>query len=582
MVARKGQTGTTDAGTDPAYVPDREVFGAYTHQQIWDLVHERLAPGELSRLAGAWELAADAVDTAFDEFARDIARLSGEWSGIAAAEAARAAAALVRAGDDTATVCRVVGQLLAGDATAAESVRAAIPAPPPPYVPDPDPAVEAATGPVRRTSYNITAATLTAEAQDAMTYRYNPAIPASGDQVPRFPSPAETPTGQDSAPAPSGGPIPTDTSQLTADTSPADAPDEPRPAPPDRPSPSGGTVPASPGAGPPAPQSPTLPASASPEPAPRPGQEQSGPKVAPAGPAPGTTEAAQSGPGGTSSGSTSSGEPVPAEGTTESTGPTGDTPGPPPAGRTADPAPATGLPGSGDPEYTRSPQDTNTESAGSRSTESGWVRPDSAPGTHSATPTFNGAAAGPGGERITTEGPRALPGTPPSAPAGIPAAPSGGPGTTAPAGPAAAPSGTTLPGTATPDSRSTATTTGAGTPRQGLPHTADPVPHPGLADAASGGTTGPKPADSNTEPGGTDHAADPPGPRSPRLPPAAVPAPPATGPSAPSGRRLRPSPDYPHAPNEDLTETPPRMPPVLGEQTGADRPDDADPGGGSR
>ncbi|MEU4316546.1 hypothetical protein [Nocardia sp. NPDC024068] len=198
MVAHQGQTETTEAGTDPAYVPDREVFDAYTHQQIWDLVHEQLAPGELGRLAGAWDLAAGSVDTAFDEFARDIARLSGEWSGIAAAEAARAAAALVRAGDDAATVCRTVAQLLAADATAAESVRAAIPAPPGAYLPDPDPAVEAATGPARRTSYNITAATLTAEAQDAMTYRYNPAIPASGDRVPRFPTPAE---GSSSAPA---------------------------------------------------------------------------------------------------------------------------------------------------------------------------------------------------------------------------------------------------------------------------------------------------------------------------------------------------------------------------------------------
>src|SRR5690606_38311935 len=50
-VTYQGQTGTTDTGTDPAYVPDREVFDAYTHRQIWDLARERLAPAELRRVA---------------------------------------------------------------------------------------------------------------------------------------------------------------------------------------------------------------------------------------------------------------------------------------------------------------------------------------------------------------------------------------------------------------------------------------------------------------------------------------------------------------------------------------------------
>ncbi|WP_280508508.1 hypothetical protein [Nocardia flavorosea] len=44
----------------------------------------------------------------------------------------------------------------------------------------------------------------------------------------------------------------------------------------------------------------------------------------------------------------------------------------------------------------------------------------------------------------------------------------------------------------------------------------------------------------------------------------------------------RASPDYLHAPNEALTASDPRVPPVLGEYTEAERAEHDDPGGGSR
>ncbi len=211
----QGQAGTPSTGTDPAYVPDREVFDAYTHQQIWDLARERLAPAELRRVADAWGRTADALESAFDEHARELTRLSGEWSGIAAGAAAQAATALVQAGDGTVEVCRALRHLMTANSDAAESVRAAIPPPSEPYRPDPDAAVEAAGGAQRRTAHNLATAAVTATAQDAMTFGYNPTIPASGDNVPRFPTVLATaPEGPDipavservPAPAPSTGP----------------------------------------------------------------------------------------------------------------------------------------------------------------------------------------------------------------------------------------------------------------------------------------------------------------------------------------------------------------------------------------
>ncbi len=290
----QGQTGTTSTGTEPAYVPDREVFDAYTHQQIWDLARERLAPAELRRVADAWGRTADALESAFDEHARELNRLSGEWSGIAAGAATQAAAALVQAADGTVEVCRALRHLMTANSDAAESLRAAIPPPPEPYRPDPDAAVEAATGAQRRTAHNLATAAATAAAQDAMTFGYNPAIPASGDSVPRFPAvvataPESTGTApvpeRGSAPAPSSGPgtaVGADpespdndspgstTSQIDGDTAPLTLPgrvaDGPQPSPGNPPAPA-----------PSAPENESQPAGIPADPSPEPGSPAESP-----------------------------------------------------------------------------------------------------------------------------------------------------------------------------------------------------------------------------------------------------------------------------------------------------------------
>ncbi len=66
-----------------------------------------------------------------------------------------------------------------------------------------------------------------------------------------------------------------------------------------------------------------------------------------------------------------------------------------------------------------------------------------------------------------------------------------------------------------------------------------------------------------------------------RLVPAGVPLPTGTAAPARTAGDERSSPDYLHAPNEDLTATEPMVPPVLGEYTEAERTERADPGGGS-
>ncbi|MGY2062650.1 hypothetical protein ACW9HQ_47855, partial [Nocardia gipuzkoensis] len=60
------------AEVDPPYVPDREVFGAFTHQEIWDLVHESLDPMALGRVADAWRRQAELVGEAFRVFADSV------------------------------------------------------------------------------------------------------------------------------------------------------------------------------------------------------------------------------------------------------------------------------------------------------------------------------------------------------------------------------------------------------------------------------------------------------------------------------------------------------------------------------
>ncbi|MFI2233067.1 hypothetical protein [Nocardia testacea] len=595
-MAQQGQPGTAGAGTDPAYVPDREVFGGYTHQQIWDLVHEALAPAELSRLADTWGHTATAVETAFDEFARDLTRFSGDWSGLAAVGAAAAAAAFVRAGDDAVAVCRVVEQKLAADSAAAEAVRAAIPPPPASYLPDPDPAVEAATGAQRRTAYNTAAAALTAQAQDAMTFGYNPTIPASGDAVPRF-TPAVA-GASDEEPPGAGSPTRPDT--LTAPPSPESGP--------------GRTQPAD--------------AAAPPPPAPGPGGTPEGPAHGSdpegTGPDPGAPVAVRGGesdPAPTAA-PWPAGETAPPESSPDAPAASPDaTASPPDAIAVAPDAPVSPADSAALPaDPATLPAGTSTPPAGTATLSAGAATPPSGTAISPSSPAENNTAGSVG------------PTTPPAAAAAQSTAPTADRGT---AGLTGAPRG----------QGPAAQTVGIADRSEPSPAPAAPPPRPpaaagwGPADTARGADTSPAaplgghrpgPGTSSTPPAtqpvapATDSGAAPaqrtgqfeqiarsvparptteaaresPGPagtgadpavteRSEHLSrmvrPSGFPLPAAPGPvpsRAPD--RERSSPDYLHAPNEQLTATQPTVPPVFGEYTGTEDPDRTRPGGGNR
>ncbi|QIS16130.1 hypothetical protein [Nocardia arthritidis] len=192
-------------GTDPAYAPEREHFGGYTHQEIWDLVHEALDPAALGRVVEAWQAGADAVAEAFQAFSDTVNREFANWSGRTAAAAGQATREFVMAGIDAHETARAIQQLMELNCDAAQTIRAAIPAPQP-YLPLADPAAEAALGGRRRMEYDIAAAAAQADAQDTMTYVYTPTMPASGDRVPRFTDPPDDRTAAAGPPAvPSSG-----------------------------------------------------------------------------------------------------------------------------------------------------------------------------------------------------------------------------------------------------------------------------------------------------------------------------------------------------------------------------------------
>lgn len=591
-MAQQGQPGTAGAGTDPAYVPDREVFGAYTHQQIWDLVHEELAPAELSRLADTWGHTATAVETAFDEFARDLTRLSGDWSGLAAVAAARAAAAFVRAGDDAVAVCRVVEQKLAADSTAAESVRAAIPPPPGPYLPDPDPAVEAAAGVQRRTAYNTAAATLTAEAQDAMTFGYNPTIPASGDAVPRFTAPvAGAPQGE---PPVAGAPARPDTPAAPpfAESRPSRTPSEEAVAPPQSASPASAPDgnPKEPGGDPdpgraePDPEAPVAvrdgESDDSPAATPRPDTETAAPGSSPAAPAP-SPEASESSPD----------VPAPFSGT-PALPPDTSAPLPPTA---TPPSETATLPSGAVVNPSVSPPGSST--AGSAGTATAAT----APAALSTAPITDRGTAGSAGSPGPLRTPGPIPqaagfpdrGDPNPTPAAVPPrspaaagwspAETTGRADTTPAAPHGghrpAPVGSATP--AAPQPALTATDSDAGAAaaqRSGQSEQiARSVPSRPTTEAARESLA---PTGAGTD-AATNQKSEPPWTRTVR--PSGFPLPAAPGPvpsRAPDGERS--SPDYLHRPNEQLTAAPPAVPPVFGEYTGTEDPDRTPPGDGNR
>ncbi|WP_245366680.1 hypothetical protein [Nocardia goodfellowii] len=175
---------TADGTTDPAYAPERERFGGYTHQEIWDHVHEALDPAALGRTAAAWQSNATALGTAFENFAAATSREFADWTGRSADQALRATREFIAQGLAAQEVCATVQRLMELNADAAQSIRGALP-PPPEYLPLADPVAEAVHGGRRRMEHDLSAAAAQAEARDVMTYLYNPTMPATGDSVPR-------------------------------------------------------------------------------------------------------------------------------------------------------------------------------------------------------------------------------------------------------------------------------------------------------------------------------------------------------------------------------------------------------------
>ncbi|MEV0293987.1 hypothetical protein [Nocardia sp. NPDC050710] len=178
-----------EAGTDPAYVPDREAFDAYTHPEIWQLVHEALDPAALGRTAEGWQVGAAALEQLFEAFAAAVRQEFAEWSGRAAAAARESTETFVRSGTAAQDVCAAVHRLMELNSSAAQTVRDAIPPPSTPYAPDPDPVREAIDGGPRKMAHDIAAATALADAQDTLTFLYNSTLVASGDAVPAFEGP---------------------------------------------------------------------------------------------------------------------------------------------------------------------------------------------------------------------------------------------------------------------------------------------------------------------------------------------------------------------------------------------------------
>ncbi|MEV0031378.1 hypothetical protein [Nocardia sp. NPDC050793] len=178
-----------DAAADPPYVTDRESFDAYTHREIWELVHEALRPAELGRVAEGWQASAEALDELFAAFAAAVRREFAEWHGEAAAAARESTEQFIHAGAAVRDVCAELHRLMEANSTAAQAIRDAIAPPPEPYAPNPDPVLEAIEGGPRKMAHDIAAAEALADAQDTLTFGYNSTLVASGDAVPVFGTP---------------------------------------------------------------------------------------------------------------------------------------------------------------------------------------------------------------------------------------------------------------------------------------------------------------------------------------------------------------------------------------------------------
>ncbi|MFC9896766.1 hypothetical protein ACFVMC_24040 [Nocardia sp. NPDC127579] len=179
---------TAGAGIEPAFVPERERFGGYSHREIWEQVREALDPAALGTAAAAWQAGAGALGAAFETFRAATHREFADWTGQSADAAVRATQELVAQGLGAQEVCDTIRRLLELNSHAAQTIRGAL-EPPAEYLPLADPVAEAVEGGRRRMEHDLAAATAHAEAQDVMTYLYNPTMPATGDSVPRFAPP---------------------------------------------------------------------------------------------------------------------------------------------------------------------------------------------------------------------------------------------------------------------------------------------------------------------------------------------------------------------------------------------------------
>ncbi|WP_084654200.1 hypothetical protein [Nocardia altamirensis] len=182
---RRELAGLRTGATDSAYAPDRERFGSYSHQEIWELVHEVLDPAALGHVAAAWQANASAVAEAFQAFSDAANREFARWSGRTADAATRATREFASSGAEAHDVCRAVARLMELNCDAAQTIRGAIP-PIEPYRPLEDAAAEAVYGGKRRMEHDSAAAAVEADVRDTMTYVYTPTMPASGDRVPSF------------------------------------------------------------------------------------------------------------------------------------------------------------------------------------------------------------------------------------------------------------------------------------------------------------------------------------------------------------------------------------------------------------
>ena len=170
---------------DPPYVGDREIYGAYDHDQLWNLVREALDPTALGEVAAAWHHQAEAIETAFDTFADTVRGEFEHWSGRARAVAEPMTAAFIAHGGSASEICALLHQVMEANAEAAQMIRDAMPEPRD-YRPLPDAVAEVVHGGVRRMAHEIAAAADLADAHDIMTFRYNTTLAASGDRIPRF------------------------------------------------------------------------------------------------------------------------------------------------------------------------------------------------------------------------------------------------------------------------------------------------------------------------------------------------------------------------------------------------------------